>query len=124
MVLSPYVVAFDQTLAEAHRLMGEHAVRHLPVMRDGHPVGLLSQRDITAVLGVSGQNACHVHVAEAMTPVPYAVPPGMPLQRVVRMMAQHHYGCAVVTDDATERVLGVFTITDALNVLAELLDGR
>lgn len=124
MVLSPYVVGFDATIAEAEGLMAEHAIRHLPVVRDGRPVGVLSERDIMAVHGISGGNAGHVRVAEAMTPVPYAVPPSMPLQRVVRMMAQHYYGCVIVTDDASERVLGVFTITDALNVLAEILEGR
>jgi acetoin utilization protein AcuB len=118
------VIAYDATVAEAGRMMAEHAVRHLPVLRDGLPVGVLSDRDIAAVRSISGGDADGVRVAEAMTPVPYAVPPSMPLQRVARMMAQHRYGCAIVTDDQSDRVLGVFTITDALKALATILEAE
>ncbi len=122
MVASPQVIEHDATLAEAAKMMGEHAVRHLPVVRGGKPVGVLSDRDVAAVQAISGGHAEGVRVAEAMTPVPYAVPPGMPLQRVAQMMVRHGYGCALVTDERDQRVLGVFTLTDALRALAAVLD--
>ncbi|MGD8858458.1 MAG: CBS domain-containing protein [Myxococcales bacterium] len=120
----PVTVAFDASLAEAAELMGEHAVRHLPVVRDGHAVGVLSDRDIAAVESLPIQGDREVRVAEAMTPVPYAVPASMALSRVARMMARQHYGCAVVTGADDDRVLGVFTVTDALRALAEVAVGR
>ncbi|NVB43677.1 hypothetical protein G6O69_38070 [Pseudenhygromyxa sp. WMMC2535] len=40
-------------------------------------------------------------------------------------MAQHHYGSTIVVDrEHPAKVLGVFTTTDALRALAELLDAR
>lgn len=122
MVVSPHVIEHDATLGDAARMMAEHAVRHLPVVRGGRPVGVLSDRDVAAVQALSLGAADRVRVEEAMTPVPYAVPPGMPLQRVAKMMARHRYGCALVTDENDQRVLGVFTLTDALRALAALLD--
>jgi acetoin utilization protein AcuB len=122
MAPSPYVVEHDATLAHAAKLMTEHAVRHLPVVRFGLVVGLVSERDLHAVQGLSGGDADRVKVAEAMTPVPYAVPPEMPLRLVARTMAEQRYGCALVTDDETHRVLGVFTLTDALHALATILE--
>jgi len=32
--------------AEARRLMAEHGIRHLPILEDGRPVGMLSIRDV------------------------------------------------------------------------------
>jgi len=42
----PVSVAADATLDEALRRMSEHAVRRLPVMRDGRVAGMLSERDV------------------------------------------------------------------------------
>ena len=33
-------------IEEAHRIMVEHGVRHLPIVEDGAPVGILSSRDV------------------------------------------------------------------------------
>ncbi len=38
----------EQTVAEAARLMTEHGVRHLPVVRRGRLLGVLSIRDVLA----------------------------------------------------------------------------
>jgi CBS domain-containing protein len=36
----------DTPVEEAHRLMGQHHVRHLPVVENGRAVGMVSSRDI------------------------------------------------------------------------------
>ncbi|HEX7481290.1 MAG TPA: CBS domain-containing protein [Polyangiales bacterium] len=121
MTPTPHVIGFDQTLAEAARIMGENAVRHLPVLRDDRIVGVLSDRDIAIVESLGATHPDAIRVAEAMTPVPYCVPPDMRLDRVVQSMCTNKYGCAIVIDDATQTVLGVFTVTDALRLLDRLL---
>ncbi len=121
MTPSPLTLRFDQTLSEAARLMGEHAVRHLPVLRDGSIVGVLSDRDIAIVESLGAVRPDAICAAEAMTPGPYCVPPEMSLGRVVTLMARHKYGCAIVTEAPDNRVLGVFTVTDALRLLDRLL---
>jgi len=121
MTSCPITVEEDACLDAAGRLMGEHGVRHLPVVRDGRPVGVLSERDVAAVEALTPQSPDTVRVGEAMTPIPYAVPPDMALSRVVRMMQEHRYGCAIVTDPKDDKVLGVFTTTDALRALGSML---
>lgn len=44
----PYPIDLDAPLEDAHKLMREH---HLPVTSGGAIVGVLSDRDITLVLG-------------------------------------------------------------------------
>jgi acetoin utilization protein AcuB len=60
-------------------------------------------------------------VAEAMTPEPYSVTPDAPLWEVAKHMAREKFGCAVVTDEGGA-VVGLFTTTDALNVLADVTE--
>ncbi|MHA5047244.1 CBS domain-containing protein [Streptomyces sp. SD15] len=43
---NPVVVGPDDAVSEAVRLMREHAVRRLPVVDDGHPVGMVSLGDL------------------------------------------------------------------------------
>ncbi|MDH5673795.1 MAG: CBS domain-containing protein [Myxococcales bacterium] len=119
----PATIAFDATLEQAAEQMGELGVRHLPVLKGGHAIGVLSESDISQVRSLSPRGLSEVAVIEAMTPVPYAVPPTMALKRVVRMMLEHSYGCALITDDAGDgAVIGVFTQTDALDALADLIE--
>lgn len=121
MTACPKSVRFDQTLAEASALMSEHAVRHLPVLKDGNVVGVLSDRDVAVIESLASTPAERIRVVEAMTPVPYAVPADTPLVRVVRRMAAEKYGCAIVTDASGRDAIGIFTTTDALDVLRTLL---
>ena len=48
--------------------------------------------------------------------------PEAPLDEVVREMAEHRYGSAVVL--ANGKVVGMFTTVDACRAFAELLHGR
>jgi acetoin utilization protein AcuB len=50
------------------------------------------------------------------------VRPDTPVDEVAREMADRRYGCAVVIEGG--KVVGVFTTTDALRALSELLDRR
>lgn len=121
MTATPATIAYDATLAEAHQLMSQHACRHLPVLRDGAIVGVLSDRDVAVVESLGRTPSDGIRAVEAMTPVPYAVPKDMPLGRVVRQMQRNKYGCTLVTNGASGPPVGIFTTTDALHALHELL---
>jgi CBS domain-containing protein len=41
---------------------------------------------------------------------------------VARTMAEHHIGSAIVTKN--DKLVGIFTVTDACRALAEILDGH
>ena len=52
----------------------------------------------------------------------YTVGPEERLADVARIMAENRYGCAVIVDGSN--VLGIFTSTDALALLADVGNGR
>lgn len=117
MTASPIVIQQDRPLSEAIALMQEHEIRHLPVLQGQAPIGILSERDV-AMAGSLVPDAWElIPVAEAMTPNPYAVTADTQIVRVARAMADHQYGAVLVTNEAGA-LIGVFTSTDAMGVLA------
>jgi acetoin utilization protein AcuB len=115
----PHFIEQDQSMSTAHAIMRKHAIRHLPVCEHGKLVGLVSAGDLHLVETLDGVDPNAVSVKEAMTPEPYQVRPNASLRDVVQAMAQHKYGCVLVTQGA--EIVGIFTTVDALRALADTL---
>jgi len=122
MTPGPHSIGLEQPLVQAHKLMREHHIRHLPVLHGGKLVGVITDRDLHIIETLRDVAPDKVTVEEAMTPTVYTVSPHAPLDEVVREMAQHKYGCAMVEDNG--KVVGVFTTVDAMRAFAELLETR
>ncbi len=122
MTKSPHSIGKDQPLAQAHHVMRDHNIRHLPVLHGGHLVGILSDRDLAFVENLKDVDASKVLVEEAMTATPYCVKKTALLGQVAREMADHRYGSAVVMEN--DHVVGVFTTVDALRALADACEGK
>lgn len=119
MTVGPIVVGLSNTLADAHRIMRERSIRHLPVVDGGALVGVVSQRDLYLLETLKGVDPATETVDEAMTADPFTVAPGAALEDVAAEMARRKVGSAVVLDRGS--VIGVFTTTDALRALSALL---
>lgn len=122
MTTSPHTIGEDQPMAVAHRMMREHHIRHLPVLRGAKIVGLVSDRDLNMVETLREVDPRKVLVSEAMSQDPYLVSPDAALDEVVSMMADKKYGSAVVTQH--DKVVGIFTTVDACRAFADLLQTR
>ncbi|MDB5212478.1 MAG: hypothetical protein JWO86_405, partial [Myxococcaceae bacterium] len=75
-----------------------------------------TQRDLYLLETIAGVDLRADIVDEAMSTDAYAVSPEARLEDVAASMAANRYGCAVVIERG--RVIGIFTATDALRVLA------
>lgn len=120
MTASPHLIGAEQPLAKAHELMKRHSLRHLPVLHGGRLVGVISLRDVSLVETMPGVDPEKVPVEEAMSSDVYAVTPEQPLTSVTREMAARKLGCAAVM--AHGKVVGIFTLVDALHVLERALE--
>lgn len=116
MTSQPVTVGREQPLAVAHEMMRDNGIRHLPVLEHGDLVGVLSQRDLYFLETIAGVDLNKDRVDDAMSADAYAVGPEARVEEVAGQMAEHKYGCAVIME--RDRVIGIFTATDALRVLA------
>ena len=119
----PYSIDVDAPLKEAHKLMREHHFRHLPVTRADAIVGVLTDRDIKLVLGpdFAYPDEEELTVRDAYVERPCVVHASTPVAIVARTMAENHIGSAIVTKN--DKLVGIFTVTDACRALAEVLAG-
>ncbi|MBX3700098.1 MAG: CBS domain-containing protein [Dokdonella sp.] len=119
----PITVREDTGIEELRRLMDQHGIRHLPVLRDGRVVGVVSDRDVRAVVGLSVAEKLQVCASDIMADDPLTVSARASLDEVAYAMAQRKVGSAIVTE-ANGRFLGIFTASDALNALIEIARGE
>ena len=98
----PYFVEESEPLEVAERLMSAHAIRHVPVLRNGRVVGIVSAR-----------------APQVIVPDPYVVEIATPLDEVVATMAERRIGSAVVVKHG--KLAGILSVTDVCRVLAEVL---
>ncbi len=119
----PYSIDVNAPLKDAHKLMREHHFRHLPVTRADALVGVLTDRDIKLVLGPEFDypNEEQLTVRDAYVERPCVVNASTPVAIVARTMAENHIGSALVTKN--DKLVGIFTVTDACRALAEVLAG-
>jgi acetoin utilization protein AcuB len=120
----PHSIDIDAPLARARNMMREGHFRHLPVTCGGAIVGIVTDRDIKLLLGPDFGNPDEreLKVQDAYIDKPCVVPAATPVATVARIMAEHHIGSAIVTKN--DKLVGIFTVTDACRALAEVLEGH
>ncbi len=117
----------DTTLEQAIRAMVLHGFRHLPVVRGGEVVALVSDRNIRIMVnelvepGDRRRYLAHTSVmAHATRPV-ITVGPDATASAAARLFVKHHIGCLPVVDGGGQLV-GILTQTDLLIWLARVMD--
>lgn len=112
----PHTIGEDQPLRVAHEMMRRHGIRHLPVLRGGVLVGVLSQRDLYFVETLTDVDLDSVPVSDAISTETFTVSPRASLRAVAAEMADHRYGSAVVMERA--RVIGILATVDGMRALS------
>jgi acetoin utilization protein AcuB len=119
MTASPLTVSDDEPIAHAAALMGEHGIRHLPVVCGEHLVGVVSERDLALIAALGRIDPERMSVGEAMSRAVYQTSPETSLEWLASEMAVRKQDLAVVVEAG--RVVGVFTSVDAERALESLL---
>lgn len=118
---NPVVTQVDTPMADLEQLFSRHKFRHLPVFDNDKVVGIISQRDLNLVKNV-GLDHQRVLAKDLMVPNPISVQSTERLDEVAFKMSEKKIGSVLVygSDDS---FIGIFTTTDALNALVEVVRG-
>jgi acetoin utilization protein AcuB len=111
----------DETLKTAHDMMKRLKIRHLPVIEGKRVIGLVTDRDLSLVHLYPDMNLEKSRVDELMLQDVYVVKPTTHIKDVVREMGQKKFGSVIVID-RDDKLVGIFTATDALNLLHKIYD--
>ena len=110
----------EDSIQAVEKIMNQEDIRHLPVLNEEKKViGVISERDVYYGyrLNPDGQ----VQVKQVMQPEPYCAPSSAKISEVALAMSANKYGSAIIINE--DGSLGIFTSTDALNALIEVVRG-
>jgi acetoin utilization protein AcuB len=118
------------SLAQVQRLMHDKHIRHLPVVRGRHLVGIVTDRDIRDALPSSATTLSKGEIQYQLDTTPVrtcmsrdvvTVHPDDDMVQAARILLDHKYGCVPVMEE--ERLVGLITETDCLQAFLVVANG-
>jgi acetoin utilization protein AcuB len=118
----PIVAGEIDSIARIISVMEENGIRHLPVVNaKNEAVGIITDRDVATVKAFAFNQ--DLVAKDLMSPRPVVIREGASLEEAAFVMSEKKIGSLIVTDNSGQ-VSGIFTSTDALNALIEVLRGE
>jgi acetoin utilization protein AcuB len=118
-------------ISEALEKMRREKIRHMPVLRKGKLVGIVTRNDLlnaspskATTLSVWEINYLlnKITVADVMSKNVITVPEDTPIEEAARLMADHKVSCLPVLRG--KELAGIITETDLFKIFLELLGAR
>ena len=103
----------DATVLEGLRLMADHNIGALLVMRGDQLHGVMTEREYARNVALKGRSSAEMRVAELVTAAPVTVTPSHTIADCMRLMTEHRVRHLPVLHE--HRVTGIVSIGDLVN---------
>jgi CBS domain-containing protein len=110
MTPNPRTVSPNDTIQNAARIMRDEDTGAVPVVENGRPVGILTDRDIVVRAVAEDGHASNRPVREVVTTSVVCATPGMSTREASALMSEHQVRRLPVVEG--ERLVGIVSIGD------------
>jgi len=116
-------IEHGKTALDAARLISEKDISFLVIMKDGLPIGVLSESDFVRRLAASDLKASGVKISDIMSKKFRWVDPSTTIEDAIQKMLNNNIRRLIILDD--EKLVGVITQTNLAEFLRNklLVDG-
>ena len=113
----------DKSAADAAKIISDNDISFLVIIKDGLPIGVLSEKDFVRKLAAVNKNASETPISEIMSYIFRWVEPTTPIEDAIQKMLNNNIRRLLVLEDG--KLVGVITQTDLAAYLRDqlLVDG-
>ena len=123
---SPYVARSSDSVGQVVRVLSEADVRHLPIVDEGTLVGIVSDRDLRAVVPwtltepsepAEARRILAQPIASLMSSDVVSVDAETELVEVIDLMVEHKIRAVPVVEAGSAKLVGIVSYVDVLRTL-------
>lgn len=104
------MIDHDKSALEAAKVMAEKGISSVFVVRDGQPVGIVSERDFIKKICAKELPIAQVKMADIMSKILTTADPETPIEVAVQRMVNHKIRRLPIMDGG--KLVGIITVTD------------
>jgi len=123
MTSSPRTCSVFSTVLEAVLLFRDADCGAVPVIDEGKPVGILTDRDVALALADHEEALTDLPVGKIMTQGVVSIPPDMPLETLIQQFGDHQVRRLLVADTQGQ-LLGIVAWADVAPYVAHRTVGK
>jgi len=104
------MIDHDKSALEAAKIMAEKGISSLFVVRDGQPVGIVSERDFIKKICAKERPIAEIRIGDIMSKILTTAEPETSIEVAVQRMVNHKIRRLPIMDGG--KLVGIITVTD------------
>ncbi len=104
------MIDHDKSALEAAKIMSEKGISSVFVVKDGQPVGIVSERDFIKKICAKELPVAQVKMEDIMSKILTTADPETPIEVAVQRMVNHKIRRLPIIDNG--KLVGIITVTD------------